>query len=318
LPNSVKTPFYVHALVSKSYIDSAYKCEGGSSRIAKSLWRRRQELGAAVIRREEVVCLHQDKGRIVAAETVSGRYFYGNHFISNVHPRQTMQWLDSDLIKPIYRRRLEKIENSIAAFMVNVVLKPGKVAYKNHNIYWNRSEDSLAALNYGKGEWPANYALYYSRDPQQPEFAESVALLTYMHSEETAIWKDSENRTAAAAERTSDYDHYKQTKAHRLLQQVAQHFPEIQQHLHSYNVATPLTFRDYMGTHDGSMYGLMNDVQQPEYTRVPIQTKVPNLLLTGQNVGLHGVLGVSITAVATAGYLLGLEHLVKKINQNRS
>ena len=39
----------------------------------------------------------------------------------------------------------------------------------------------------------------------------------------------------------------------------------------------------------------------------------PDCMLTGQNVNMHGVMGVSITAVATCAELLGLEHLLGKI-----
>jgi all-trans-retinol 13,14-reductase len=70
-----------------------------------------------------------------------------------------------------------------------------------------------------------------------------------------------------------------------------------------------------MGSPDGSIYGIMADVNNPAQTRVPVRTKIPNLLLTGQNIGLHGVLGVSINAVAVCGELLGLDYLLQKINK---
>lgn len=310
-----KTPFYVHALVSKSYIDSAYKCEGKSSRIAKALWTQLQLHGATIFRNEKVIILHEKGGVLTAAETASGMLFQARHFISNVHPAQTMTWLQSPLIKPVYRNRLAKIENSISAFMVNVVLKPGKVSNRNHNIYWNRSDNSFEAEKYKPQDWPANYALYYSRDQQQPAFAESVALLSYMHHHEVKDWMHTHNRTVAPDDRDELYQEFKKEKALQLIDEVAKRFPEIRQNMQSMKVATPLTFRDYMGSADGSMYGIMADVHQPEYSRVPIQTKIPNLLLTGQNTGLHGVLGVSITAVATAGHLVGLDHLLQKINK---
>ncbi len=311
-----QTPFYVHALVSKSYIDSAYKCEGGSSRVAKSLWKKLQEYGADIFRNEKVVKLHEQGGQVVAAETASGSLYKGKQFISDVHPAQTLNWIESARIKQGYRKRMQLAENSISAFMLNVVLQPAKVINRKHNIYWNRSSDSFAAAGYTHAEWPANYALYYSHDPQQPNFAESVAILTYMHYAEVAEWMDTHNRTAAPSDRAATYEAFKQEKAAQLLRQVGIRYPEIVQHLASFKVATPLTFRDYMGTLDGSMYGIMANVQQPDYTRVPIQTKIPNLLLTGQNAGLHGVLGVSITAVATAGHLVGLRHLLDKINRH--
>ena len=41
--------------------------------------------------------------------------------------------------------------------------------------------------------------------------------------------------------------------------------------------------------------------------------KVENVLLTGQNLNMHGVLGVTVGAVLTCSQLLGTEYLLKKI-----
>ena len=43
-------------------------------------------------------------------------------------------------------------------------------------------------------------------------------------------------------------------------------------------------------------------------------TKVPNLYLTGQNVNLHGVLGVGVGALMTASKFLGMDYLLKKMS----
>jgi all-trans-retinol 13,14-reductase len=100
-----------------------------------------------------------------------------------------------------------------------------------------------------------------------------------------------------------------------LIDIVAQRYPELKANIQSYQIATPLTFRDYMGSPDGSIYGIMADVNNPAQTQIPLRTKIPNLLLAGQNIGLHGVLGVSINAIAVAGALVGLDYLLQKINK---
>ena len=309
-----KTPFYIHALVNKSYIDSAYKCTGGSSQIAKLLWKKLQEYGGEIFRNEKVISLKDEAGMLTAAITESGNVFRGKKFIANVHPVTVMGWLDCSLIKPAYRNRLRSIDNSISAFMVNIVLKPGAIPYRNRNTYWNKSDQSFDAVQYKAGDWPANYALYFGEDAQRPGYADTVAILTYMHAAELEQWDHTHNRTAQVSGREEDYHDFKTEKAMLLIDTVAARYPEIKRQLLSFKTATPLTFRDYMGAPDGSIYGMMPDVHNDMQTRVPIRTKIPNLLLTGQNVGMHGVLGVSINAVATSAELLGLDHLLAKIN----
>jgi all-trans-retinol 13,14-reductase len=199
--------------------------------------------------------------------------------------------------------------------MLNIILEPGKVPCPNHNIYWNKSDDSLAATHYKPEDWPANYALYYNEDAANPGFAESVTALTYMHAEEAEAWSESYNSAAKPRERNASYNVFKKQKTSLLLHGVGKQYPEILENVVATKAATPLTFRDYMGTPDGSIYGIMADVHHLESTQIPIRTKFPNLLLTGQNIGVHGVLGVSINAVAVCGELLGLDYLLEKINQ---
>lgn len=310
-----KTPFYVHALVNKSYIDSAYKCLGGSSQISKLLWKKLQEYGGVIYRSEKVVKLKEVNGRITHAITEVGNSYSGKQFIANVHPAMVLQWTDSGMIKPVYRKRIAAADNSISAFMVNIVLKPGVVKHRDHNIYWNRATDSYMAVDYKPDDWPANYALYFGEDAQRPGYSDTVAVLTYMHAHESESWSHTRNITAQPSSREEEYHLFKKEKAAKLMAVVAQRYPELKENIEASQVATPLTFRDYMGSPDGSIYGIMADVNNPAQTRVPARTKIPNLLLTGQNIGLHGVLGVSINTVAVCGELLGLDYLLQKINK---
>ena len=46
------------------------------------------------------------------------------------------------------------------------------------------------------------------------------------------------------------------------------------------------------------------------------RTKISNLLLTGQSLNLHGIMGVTISAVVTCGEILGNSYLINKIKTN--
>ena len=62
------------------------------------------------------------------------------------------------------------------------------------------------------------------------------------------------------------------------------------------------------------MYGIMHDCNNPLRTNIYPRTKIPNLLLSGQNINIHGVLGVTIGSVFTCTEILGMEYLLEKIN----
>ena len=90
-------------------------------------------------------------------------------------------------------------------------------------------------------------------------------------------------------------------------------FPELKAATLASTLATPLTFRDYTGNPGGSLYGALKDVNNPAQHMLSVRTKIPNLLLTGQHVNMHGVMGVSMTALATCGEIVGLEKLLAQL-----
>ncbi|MDE5644926.1 MAG: NAD(P)/FAD-dependent oxidoreductase, partial [Muribaculaceae bacterium] len=78
--------------------------------------------------------------------------------------------------------------------------------------------------------------------------------------------------------------------------------------------ASPLTVRDYFNTRNGAIFGGRKDCENLMRSQLPVFTKVRNLLLTGQNINLHGICGVPLTAINTAEAILGRNVLLKKIN----
>lgn len=68
--------------------------------------------------------------------------------------------------------------------------------------------------------------------------------------------------------------------------------------------STPSTWERYTGTPGGSAYGFLKDYDNPSVSFLPPVTPVPGLFLTGQNLGLHGVLGVSMTALQTCACVM--------------
>ena len=309
-----KTPFYIHALILNSYIESSWKCVDGGSQIAKILAQNIRKNGGAVLTHKEVTRLVEENGKLVFAETKDGEKFYAKHFISNMHPSKTMEMLETNLAKPAYRKRLKNLENAISCFTLNIVLKKNSFPYFKHNYYWHKEGSVWDMQNYNEENWPLGYALFTSPVSESNGYASALSILTYMKYEETATWEKTFNTVSHENKRGNDYDHFKKSKAEILLGIVGQRFPNLKDCIQSYTVATPLSFRDYLGTDDGSLYGIMKDYKDPIKTLIAPQTKIPNLFLTGQNLNLHGILGASITALATCNALLGNEEIIEKIN----
>lgn len=310
-----KTPFYLHALVTESYIHSSHKVLPGSSQISKFLWQELQAHGGKVIRNTEITSLVEKNGVITHVTTKDGEHIYGKEFIANIHPQTLLPLLKTSLIKPAYTKRINRLEQTISSYMLNIVLKPGKVNIRHHNLYWNATDNVWDATNYSINNWPANYALFFTQDKNNPQYAESISILSYMHYSEVEEWQHTHNHVGCKKNRGNSYQVFKQTKNEALLAKVYERLPELQGNIIAQKAATPLTYRDYTATPKGSLYGILKDVNKPAETTIATRTKIPNLLLTGQNVNMHGVLGVSITAIATCAELIGMEYLLNKINK---
>ena len=311
MPN--KTPFYVHALILNSYIESSWKCVDGGSQIARLLGRSIRENGGDLFRNIEVKKFVEEEGKIVYVELSDGSRVYADHFISNLHPTKTMEMTESEVIKKAYRNRMKSLENSISSFTINIVFKKNTFKYFNYNYYCHQFGSVWDGMNYTEENWPRGYALFMHAYSRSIEYAEGMSILTYMHYSDVEKWADTFNTTSNETSRGEDYEAFKIRKAEKLLDKVESKFPGFRDNIKSYYVATPLSYRDYIGNDDGSLYGVAKDYLNPLKTFISPRTKLPNLYLTGQNLNLHGVLGTAVSGLITSSIFIPIEELVKRI-----
>jgi len=118
-----KTPFYVHALILNSYIESSWKCVDGGSQLSKLIRRNIHQLGSVVKIHSEVISIVEEGGRIAYVELKDGSRLFADSFISNVHPAQTLDMMQSPTIRNSFRSRVRSLENSASSFTVYIILK---------------------------------------------------------------------------------------------------------------------------------------------------------------------------------------------------
>lgn len=310
-----KTPLYTHALVINSYIESSYRCIDGGSQMAKILARTILNNGGKLVKHAKASKFIFNGNNIQYVELEDGRQFEGKHVISNVHPSVTLDMVEESKLRSAYRKRIHGLENTISVFIVYIVLKKDSLKYFNCNYYHYSDMDVWKGIS-DPDKWPHSFAVFTGASSKSEEYADTLTVMAYMDYAETAKWENSFNTVSAEEERGSDYEAFKQEKAETLITQLEKKFPDIRQHIASYYTSTPLTYRDYIGTRDGSLYGIKKDYKDPMKSFIAAKTKVPNLLLTGQNLNMHGVLGVTIGAVVTCSEFLGNEYLMDKIQKS--
>lgn len=310
-----QTPFYQHALIQNSYIEGSWKFNMGSSQLAKLLQRKILQHGGEVLRNTEIVAMHEEQGKITSVEDSEGNQYKAAQFISNLHPALTYKLLKSNLVRPISRRRIEQTPQTKSCFMVNISLKPKGLVYRNYNIYVHKESNVWLDLERKIGVLPNSLSIFFYEDKLNPGFAGALSILGFMDFDEIEPWKQTLRTTSNFASRGEEYEVWKQSVIESYIGFASEVLPNLKTFIAATDACTPLTYRDYLYTPEGSIYGVRKDIDDLANTTYATRTKVENLFLTGQNINLHGVLGVSITGILTAGEIVGLEYLVNKMNE---
>lgn len=300
--------FYEHAMITHSYLEGAYRCLDGSMQIAEALADRIRACGGTIRTRAEVTRI------CVQDEAVSGVLVNGHeelrarYVISNAHPQATLPLVDPcRSIKRIYTSRIQSLHNSYGIFTLYMLMRPDSVPYLNRNVYIHLGDDAWydKARDLGRLH---SLMLSMQASSEHPDHATTVAIMTPMYIDEVAQWADTRPERRGEA-----YRQFKNRVSQQLLDQLRRYGLDMSPHALHMHTNTPLSYRDYTATPGGSAYGVLKDYRNPMVTLISPATKLAGLLFTGQNMNVHGAIGVTLTAIQTCSELLGQSYLTRKI-----
>lgn len=294
-----KTPFALHAQLMDFYNQSAFRFRGGSDQLANALIRVLDRYGGHVETRSRVTRLVCDEQQVKGVEVNGDHFVPADWVVSAIHPQMLMPMIDSQLLRPVYRRRIAEIPNTPGVFSLFLKFRNGAMPYLPSNVFGYRGNTPWGCEDYTEDTWPKGYLYMHFAPEVEDGFARSGVVLSYVRWEEMKPWLDTRY-----LRRGAEYESWKEQHAQRLLDLMEADFPHIRASIESYYTATPLTYRDYCGTPEGAMYGICRDVTLGPAGRIATRTRIPNLLLAGQNINSHGILGV-LVGTLTAVDLIG-------------
>ncbi len=303
------TQLSVHGLIHYSYLESAYRFTGGTSQLAFALADEVKKNGGVVKLNSEVNRFIIKNGIVDNVIVNEDEKIFGKHFISNMHPTLTFRLIDEQYIRKSYYNRILNLRNTISVFSVYGIFKPGTFPYINSNHYIFRENNVWGVDDYDKMQWPG-MCMFLTQPVNNERYAKGFTVLTYMKFDEVAKWKET-----FIGKRGDEYLRFKKDKAEKVLDFVEKKFPGLRNSIKDVYTSSPLTYRDYTGTVDGSLYGVVRNVDSQMENLVLPDTKIPNLLFAGQNTTMHGVIGVAIGALLVCSKFLGMNYLVGTINR---
>ncbi len=303
-----KTPVYIYAMVFWFYLQSAWGFTKGSYQVAEGLASNIRGMGGTIRVNSKVTALNASGDRITHASINGDERVEGGLFISDIHPTNAIQLIQPQLLKETYRNRINALENSISCFSIYMVMKENAFPFYNNNFHYHGTESVWGVNEYDPGKWPESFWMYMPLNGRQGSYARTVSALSYMSIDEVRAWEDTRMHR-----RGSDYRHFKKGKAEKLIGLLSEKWPEFRGGIAHYYTATPLTFRDYTGAPGGSLYGVMKDYNHPYASMVLPDTGLKNLLLTGQNINIHGFLGVVFSSLLTCGKVTDINKIIQSV-----
>ncbi len=304
---------FEHAVINLFYLQSAYKLNNGGGQIADAFKQVIEENGGTVRIKAKVSKILCEDRRVHQVQLENGEMIKADKFISNIDPFLTMQMVEGGNIRKAYSNRLMNLKHTTSCFSVYIVLKPNTVKYQNSNYYYYKQDDVWALDYYSEDLWPQGYMMYSNQSKMQPEYAESLILLSPMDYDEMKPW---ENTTIE--KRGASYKQMKAEKSEKLIALLKHKYPQIEDSIQKVYSSSPLTYRDYTGVRKGAMYGVLKDCRHPYESQILPRTRMDNLFLTGQNINMHGVLGVSMGAILTCGEIDGINNIIRDIKKKKS
>ena len=288
------TPFYVHAISTNSYIESSYRFSGGADTLTDALERKVLRSGGEIRFSAGVRTILTESGEIRGVITEDGEQILSKWVISTVHPALTLEMLQIDSgIKNSYRERVSALRNSCGLFCLYLLMKPGIFPYRNENYHILGEKNVMVSF-----QPPAD----------KSDYADVVTIICQMEFSEVERWS-----TTKTGKRGAEYSEFKERVSEELLEVAESRFPGLRASVMAKYSATPLTFRDYVRTPQGSAYGIMKNYNMPLSTFIPVKTRVKNLLLSGQSINVHGVMGVTVTSLLTCCEIIGPQYLSEKM-----
>ncbi|MCD8182816.1 MAG: NAD(P)/FAD-dependent oxidoreductase [Bacteroides sp.] len=296
-------PLFTFAHGNSSFIESSWRLKGDGSLIVDSLVEDIRSHGGEIICNAEVQELVEKNGKLAYAVCSNGESYEGDLFISDVHPAVTCRLVkQSERMKTVYRSRMEHLENTFGMFTVSLFIKPDAVKYFNWNQYVYKESD---VWTFYQEDGPVKGVLISCRVPEDgSRYVRQIDLLTPMTWNKCEAWSGT-----TLGRRGEEYKAMKERVANECITLANDFIPGLSENILGRYISTPLTYRDYTCTPEGSAYGLRKDFANPMMTLLSPRTPIPNLLLTGQNLMLHGLHGVTMTTLFTCAEILGKEYI---------
>lgn len=281
-----RCPFELYATFAGASFAGSYRIAGGGDGLTKPLLTRLRDLGGRILLKTAATRIVHDGTHASAVIDVHGVTHPAELVITTCHPDAVLKMTGDQGFRPSFRARLAEVPDSAGAVLLAAELsEPATRLGRSHHIM--RLADGSDGYLVAPDTWG---------DAQPP----SLEMMVWIDTATTTAWKDS-----ALGKRPAAYAAWKTTQEARLRQAIEAQYPWLTPTIRRTWLATPLTFRDYLGGRDGGAMGLSHDLGHLGDSPLQPRNRLRNLLLTGQSISHPGIQGTLVGACIVIGGVIG-------------
>ena len=294
--DSERLPFYSFLQINDSFLRGAYRLEGGGDSIVRKLCSDIEQMGGRIVTSARVDKLSVENNNVVGVDAImkDGNRLHIDHpdwVISDINPTKAFEMMEGASLRPVYCRRIGQMPNSRGIFTANLVLKKDTLPYQNHNVFIHKNGDIWHNDAKNVESVMVHYAVPEGGEPNR------IDIMAPMDWSLVQQWSDSKQSKDEA------YLQLKQRWLDDAVELASTKLPGLPESIDLAYTSTPLTYYRYNSVAEGAAFGVERDWHKGINSVISPRTPIENFLLTGQNLMLHGVLGVTMTAFDTAKHV---------------
>jgi all-trans-retinol 13,14-reductase len=292
-----ETSLTYHSMVVGGYYDQSCQVVNGGYAISQAF--------ASELRKYEIdlytSCtvnhiLTNGERTVKAVGLEGGKAIECDNCVFTSHPRMLADMLPAGSLRPVYRRRLQSLEDTSSAIVIYCVREAANQDSDLHNIILaHKSFPEMYDL-----ECRFDYRPVFVSHSLSDGYVGGISIICPCRFEEVRQWGNSRTGQRPAA-----YCEWKKRVADKIVGVVLRHCGDVIGDLRIIDVATPLTFRDYMNAPGGCLYGAKHKIDDMPFVS---RTRIKGLYLSGQAIVSAGLMGAMLAGFLSAAAITGEDY----------
>jgi hypothetical protein len=266
-----------------------------------------------VLTKKRVTAIENTGKLAHAIVTADGERYEADWIIAGIHPKRAFELVtDPSAFSPVFTQRIANLKESIGIFGMNAACTKNPGLDPLRNYYYFSSSDPGRILKCDGPDATPN-AVFLA--PASRIAGESKNAFTMnIHAAGPMEWFDGWSGTAWN-KRPEEYERFKTAFGEKVLGFVDGYEPGFRESIGKFQSSTTLTNLHFNGSPEGSAYGLYHSIQNTGARALGPRSHIANLLLTGQSCLFPGLLGASVSALRTAGHIVGIKPILRELNE---